>query len=150
MKTCIICTIKHVSSAEWFVHEALTGYPKHITKAYGQLDHAEMEVVQQWPEVAFYIHQAKKFVSDAIDNGDVTIAKEIDFDGLQTLLLTVEGHENLVDSNPDNAKFYDEQVWIRRGRDIRFKHNLPCPEEYYIMIKDNKEHEQVLAEITKR
>jgi hypothetical protein len=139
METCIICTAKHIAAAEIFVHEANAGYPTHIIKALGQMDHAEIECRIQWPELSKIVHQQKKFISDALDKGDLRIADGACFDGLETLIMAIEGKWDMLNPDANNAKQYDAEKWILLGMDIRAAHGLPNPAYY-----NNATEEQAL------
>jgi len=61
--SCLDCARKHVAQAEILLHEFRTGdYPLHLWLAVGHLAEAEAELMERWPEHAYYIRQHRKLL----------------------------------------------------------------------------------------
>jgi hypothetical protein len=147
MNTCTTCVIKHLSDAWKFRVEANAGYSFHISLAYGEMDHAEMECQELWPEISEYIHEQKKHIADAVEQGIVSLANKADIFGLIALVWTVEGKEHMLRGNSSNSKVYDFSKWIHIGRMIRYEHGLPLPQEFYDQIFAQAETVQAINSI---
>lgn len=76
--TCIDCAIKHLAQAQVLLDEMQLGYPTHRWLAMGHLAEAESELLDQQPELAHEIRQARIIVA----NDGV-----LDYEHLLTLLL---------------------------------------------------------------
>lgn len=58
--SCIQCVAKHLGDAEIYLREFHTGYTSALVRGLAELDHAYMEAVQKWPELAAEIHGERK------------------------------------------------------------------------------------------
>lgn len=56
-KSCLECVIKHLGSAAVYIEEAQMGYPNYFGFAYGQLDHAASECMEEIPGLAWAIRE---------------------------------------------------------------------------------------------
>lgn len=55
--SCLNCARKHVAQAECLLNEYRSGYELHLWLAIGHLAEAEAELMERWPEHAYYIRQ---------------------------------------------------------------------------------------------
>ena len=56
-KSCLECVVKHLGSAAVYIEECQMGYPNYFGFAYGQLDHAASECMEEIPDLAWAIRE---------------------------------------------------------------------------------------------
>lgn len=72
MKTCLLCTRKHLAKAMCYLTESRIGYPNYLWRVIGEMCLAEDECADWHPELAESIRKIRKdfqlFASDPINN----------------------------------------------------------------------------------
>lgn len=56
-KSCLECVAKHLGSAAVYIEESSMGYPNYFGYAYGELDHAASECLDEIPKLAWAIRE---------------------------------------------------------------------------------------------
>ena len=86
-RSCIECVLKHLGSAAVYIEECQLGYPNYFGYAYGELDHAASECVDEIPELAWAIREHRIKWANTRHN---TIQHKIPFEAMFEYLDTVE------------------------------------------------------------
>lgn len=55
--SCLECVAKHLGSAAVYIEEASLGYPSYFGYAYGELNHAASECLNDYPDLAWAIRE---------------------------------------------------------------------------------------------
>lgn len=101
-KTCLDCARKHLASAFVFLNEAHLGYPDHRWLAVGELNHAEIEVLDEFPELAGEIRQVRLVVMKSH-----AASRDADIFSLIRKTTHAAGEDNDLTVARENSKIYD-------------------------------------------
>ena len=103
--TCAMCFIKHYSAATAFYKEVVTGYPEHMLYLIGELDLAETESREKYPEVAKKVQCQRRQILYGIDTGNWDEILAVGTDFLPTFIESMKlmGETFIPDHKESNA-----------------------------------------------
>ena len=96
-KSCIECVLKHLGSAAIYIEETELGYPNYFGYAYGELDHAASECINEIPDLAWAIREHRIKWSQTRKN---PVRHRIPFEAIFEYLDTVEEIGGVLEVTP--------------------------------------------------
>ena len=85
-KSCLECVAKHLGSAAVYMEECSMGYPNYYGFAYGHLDHAASECIEEVPDLAWAIREHRiKWADTRRDKQPHVIPFEAMFDYINAM-----------------------------------------------------------------